>query len=363
MFCTYCKQARVENETPCPHCGAPSPLLQVSGIGQWSTNNSKSAWTADSSGLSQGSLRNSWTYGASPQATGAEPRQATEAQWENTSRNQPSLPSSLNASWSQMSPVRPEQNMSAWQDNGAESQTASQALLPVLYQEPQGNDMRKSTVALQLIPENAIEHLLPERSETSESVYVPPLYTQPRPLIPKYRIISGTLSVLIVALLLCGGIGYYAQASGTIANVVSKFTGAPPTTTMATPTVVNPGAPVDKIDNGPAQDIIPSGTTTLRITQDNVALGTDKVFKVNQTFYVTYTVQAPEGKDGNVMVKWYMDGQFYNAVTSPTPVKAGTTMNGSVPMQYAQPAQGTVEIYWNQDLGKRFYFVVQTATN
>src|SRR5579875_1061216 len=45
MICSYCKNARIENEAPCPHCGAPSPLLQVSQAGQWRPGNGESvAW-------------------------------------------------------------------------------------------------------------------------------------------------------------------------------------------------------------------------------------------------------------------------------------------------------------------------------
>src|SRR5579859_1897172 len=256
MFCTNCKQARIENETPCPHCGAPSPLLQLSGIGQWGTNSSAGAWTASSFGLRNNGQANSWGGPVAYEAGSL----ATEAQWEQASMQQspsagfqgswvgaspvPTTPdqslqglsgseqqwggpvpqinfdkgmpmsSAPNASWPQMSPATANQSMSAWPDNGAERPAASQALLPVIYQEPQANDMRQGTVALQLISQQAIEHLLPEIAEIPETVYVPPLFTNPRPLTPRYRIISGTLSVLIVALLLCGGVGYYAQASG-----------------------------------------------------------------------------------------------------------------------------------------------------
>ena len=37
--------------------------------------------------------------------------------------------------------------------------------------------------------------------EEYEVTYIPPLYTNPRPLIPRYRIISGFLSVLIMGIL------------------------------------------------------------------------------------------------------------------------------------------------------------------
>ena len=373
MFCTYCQQKRIENETPCPHCGAPSPLLQLSGIGQWGTNNSAGTWTGNKSGLSYNLQTNSWggpaTNETSLQARGGQGGQASPNQ--SIQQLSPSFlqpmpmeapaPSSFNGNWTQTFSGAANPNMPDQQDNGGERPETSKALVPMVYQDPQMNDPRQSTVALQLISEHTIQQLLPEISEVSEGVYVAPLYTKPRPIIPKYRIISGTLSVLIVALMLCGGIGYYAKVSGTLDRVVRQFTGAGPTqsTNQTNIALANPSS---KPDLGPAANIIYSGTTTLHIDKNNVAAETDQVFTVNQPFYVTYTVQPPVGKDGRVTVKWYMDGQFYLPVTSDL-IKGGTTKNGSLQMQYAKPAQGSVEIYWNNDLAERFYFVVRPAPN
>ena len=188
--------------------------------------------------------------------------------------------------------------------------------------------------------------------EMGESVYMPPLYTKPRPLIPKYRVISGFLSVIVVVLLLCAGAGYYAKASGKLGAVLSMFTGTPPKA-ITPPAVAKLPDPPNKIDTGPAMNIIPSGTTTLRIDKNNIALEIDKVFMINQPFYVTYSVQPPAGQDGTVSVKWFMNGQLYRVITSSKIIKGGTVMNGSIQMQYAQPAEGSVEIDWTGQLGQR----------
>jgi hypothetical protein len=118
--------------------------------------------------------------------------------------------------------------------------------------------------------------------------------------------------------------------------------------------------PPDQIDTGPALSIIPSGTTTLHIDNNNLPLETDKVFTVNQTFYVTYTVQPPAGQQGQVSAKWYMNGRLYQVVTSDV-INGDKTSHGIFQMQYLVPAEGRVEVYWNDQLALRFYFVVQSA--
>jgi hypothetical protein len=383
MFCTYCQQSRVENQAPCPNCGAPSPLLQVSGIGQWGTNKSTGTLTTaqtDFSANAQSMQSNSWGRPAANFNMGTPWEQASmqpqsplqhmppgSQQWDVQTPQlafdaAPPAQFSPDNSWSQMSPMASNQNMPVWQDVAPgtemhEGQAASQSLLPMIYQGG-ANNMRQSTVSLQLIPEHAIEHLLPGLPLPSESVYMPPLYTKPRPLIPRYRVISGFLSVIVVVLLLCTGAGYYAKASGKLDTVLRMFTGTPPKPVTSAPAAKLPDPP-NKIDTGPATNIIPSGTTTLRIDKNNIALEIDKIFAVNQPFYVTYSVQPPAGQNGTVSVKWYMNGQLYRVVTSPKVIQGGTTMNGSVQMQYAQAAEGTVEIDWNNQLGERFYFVVR----
>src|SRR5262249_16711802 len=129
-----------------------------------------------------------------------------------------------------------------------------------------------------------------------------------------------------------------------------------PRSVQVTPSQRLPDPP-NKIDTGPAVNFIPSGTTTLRIDSANLPLETDKVFAVNQPFYVTYTVQ-PGGQQGKVSVKWYMNGNLYNVVTSKL-ITGDQTSYGSHQMQYLVPAEGSVEIYWNDQLAQRFYFVVQ----
>jgi hypothetical protein len=181
------------------------------------------------------------------------------------------------------------------------------------------------------------------------------MYTKPRPIIPRYRAISGLISVLIVLILFCSGAGYYAQASGKV-EMLRQLAGIDrPASLKPTPTTPLPD-PKSSPDFGPAANIINSASTASKIdAQINVVLQPANVFHPGQTIYVTYSVQRPK-TPGVVTVKWYTNGLLYS--TSQTqPIKDSS--NGSAEMQFAKPAEGTVELYWNDQLAIRLYFVVR----
>src|SRR5260370_11946917 len=67
------------------------------------------------------------------------------------------------------------------------------------------------------------------------SIYVPPVYTKPRAIIPRYRAISGLISVLIVFALLCAGTTYYAKATANLSFLHQIIGDARPANFKATP--------------------------------------------------------------------------------------------------------------------------------
>lgn len=314
MLCTFCNTVRLDNEAPCSRCGAPSPLLSNAQSGFGGAMPSTNAWANPNGLLSQMPLSDQ-AHQASAQPFQLQPR--TELQ-----------------------------------------QPAS--LLPVPYQAQQvsfpfqsGSNMAGSSLIP--LPVQNIDALLPALPDQGESVYVPPMYTKPRPIIPPYRAISGLLSVLIVTLLLCTGAGYYAKASGKL-NALGQFAGfAPPTNLKPTPTQILPDAPTAQVA-GPAYNIINSATTTANINSQGVATKTDTVFKPNQTIYVTYSVH-PLKAPGIVTVKWYTNGAFYQA-NKPSQL-INSPMAGRTQAAYAQPAEGKVELYWNDELAVSLFFVVR----
>jgi hypothetical protein len=202
-------------------------------------------------------------------------------------------------------------------------------------------------------PETSITIPSPEQEGM---IYVPPMYTKPRPIIPRYRIISGLLSFLIVCLVACVGAGYYAKTSGAL-NAVGSFVsgGNLPRNIQATNSTLPD--PPNKIDRGPAYNTIPSATTTAHLIQGTyIAAQTDKVFRPGEQFALTYSVNPPN--QGKVVIKWYTNGVLFYTSTSNT-ITAGGSTSGVVQITYPQQTEGMVELYWNDQLAQRLYFVVR----
>jgi hypothetical protein len=328
MFCPFCHSERVANDSPCPNCGAPSPLMRGSQEIPWGAAEPAASAARWDQMPAQSYTANSWSAPAQDPA-------AQQPGW-----------------WQQ-----PLQQASPLQAQSSSSQAQQPvSLLPVPYQGPAAQGYQQDA-SRQLVPAQPMEQMLPALPDMPEAVYVPPMYTQPRAIIPRYRVISGLLSFLIVCLLLCGGATYYAKASGTLSVLQRLSGGAPPPSLKPTPAAPIPDPP-DTVDKGPAYNIIPSASTAARVDpKTDIALQPQRVFQVGQTFYITYSVQHPQTK-GTVVVKWYMNKVFFKSASTKT-IAAGDMVNGDASMVYLAPTSGTVELYWNNQLAQRLYFAVR----
>jgi hypothetical protein len=400
MFCPFCQVARVENEAPCPNCGAASPLLGRSQANGWQAAGpgpTATAWGGPVSASSQ-----QWSpipqtplsfdspSSARSQNGGRQPDQQDQQQyWSHAPDPAPQNQQAQGQFWShvsgpldapapqQYSPrtpgqaeaarsTRPQAQQPPWQ-TGVGIQEASpsqqqqaqseQRMLPALYQG--GATQLQPGIAnltQQLIPVQNIEHLLPAMPAEEEAVYVPPMYTEPRPLIPRYRIISGFLSIIIVSLLVCTGAGYYAKASGTLTNIQHVMGISTPPNLKPTAQAQIPDPP-DKVDEGPAKGVITAAATTARVGPNNIAVAPQNIFAVSKPIYVTFSVAAQK-KQGQVIVKWYMNDHLL-AQRPPLTVAANKSINGFTDEEFAIPAPGKVELYWNNQLARTLYFAVK----
>jgi hypothetical protein len=131
---------------------------------------------------------------------------------------------------------------------------------------------------------------------------------------------------------------------------------ARPANVKPTPTIMLP-SPQMANQSGPASTIITSAATASKIDNTTAQPLTETTqFKVGDTIYLTYSVhpKAP----GTVTVKWYTNNNFYEKSTIPV----ADAVSGYVPIQYSQAAEGIVELYWNDQLAMRLFFVVEPNT-
>jgi hypothetical protein len=312
MFCPNCHMMREDSPAACPYCGAMSPRSGTLQAGSWGD---QPFYTFEQSP----------TFGASQMANQFQQQEQVA-----------------------LVPYRGQTDM---QPTPVTEQNATLQVMPAAL-----------GAGIQLAP-------APQRLDEPSIVYVPPMYTKPRPIIPRYRIISGLLSVLIVVALLCTGAGYYAKVSGKLDALRMFVTGAapnnvPPTVT-ATP--IDPGDQLNTISA--AAVTISSATLTSHRAPNNpyFAVQADSLFKVNQTFYVIYNVQSPK-TSGIVSLKWYTNCQgpkfincvFYTeTISKPLAANPSGYDDGYAEMRYYMPTQGKVELYWNNQLAQTLYFAVR----
>jgi hypothetical protein len=335
MLCSYCNANRSDNEAPCQNCGAPSPLLGQAASGATWNNSAQPGWGNFSATNQWGQATNQWDQGAN--------------QWDQV----PQL--SFEDQATAFAP--PGQDAMAYQQMQQAGVSEQRSLVPVSsYQGGMGlQPAVPQEQALPIIQSPSLEQMLPALPE--DSTYVPPMYTKPRPIIPRYRIISGLISVIIVSLLACGGLGFYAKNSGMLHNLRVWAAGGTPQSLQAVKDKTLPDPKTVPI-RGPAFSSIPVATTTSSInTKTNAPLNQDRIFKPGQPFYLTFTVPHPS-KQGTVTVKWYTDDKLF--LTTPAVVKpTRDDWKSAVKIAYNEAAEGKVEIYWNGKMAQTLFFVVR----
>ncbi|WP_151755240.1 hypothetical protein [Dictyobacter vulcani] len=367
------------NEAPCPNCGAPSPLLENPQQTGWGTGAPGSASWGGPQMQSGTPYGGQWEQSQVPQMpfnTAAAPWQSDELANASANHGWQADPNPM-PSWQQ--PSGTQNPLPSWQQQPTgqtgpqnnDARSNQQAMLPVPYQggmelQPGG---RQPTISLQLVPQQAVEHLLPAEPLSPDVVHVPPMFTKPRPIVPKYRVISGLLSVIIVTVLLCTGAGYYAKASGTWDRMVAIYTGGPTVHDVPTSKVKiqDPPALTAK-DSGPAQAIIPSASLTLNVDKNLQPIqGQQVIFMPDQQFYLTFSAQPQQGQQGKVTTKWYTNNKPY--ISKPVQDRSNKDIiikydpqriqNFDITMQFHNQLSGYVEIYWNDQFARRLYFAVR----
>jgi hypothetical protein len=263
---------------------------------------------------------------------------------------QPPDGGSDNSFWSQNMATRSAQR------NGPPS------LLPVPYQE-EGNGQALSvlptsfpTIGPGVQQVNPLVPALPD-TEQEAPVYVAPMYTKPRPIIPRYRAISGLLSVIIVFALLCTGAGYWAQTTGKL-TFFEKLFGTYAPQPIATNQQHMLQVPSNQVIQGPAANIVYSVGISNRVDpKTGIVPILVNQFTVGQTIWLVCSANPPQ--DGKLSVQWFSNGIHYQQFT--TTIHGKKQQTATIPVVYGLPAEGKAEVYWNDQLAATVLFVVQPA--
>ncbi|MEO8972496.1 MAG: hypothetical protein ABI406_12945 [Ktedonobacteraceae bacterium] len=371
MLCNFCNIARLDNEAPCPNCGAPSPLRDRTN-GAFGTGGATGTLRVDAStGMANRGgtppMGQSGSLFAAQQMPQPVPGNSTGIAF------LPQTPQIGEQIQQQPFPSQPLQPFEPFQQSQP-LPAAPQSLLPAIYQGGMANQqgqpsmMMMQTGALMnasgvLVPLQDTGAMLSTLPLNEGAIYVAPMYTKPRPLIPRYRAISGLISVLIVVLLACGTAGYYAKSSSQFAFIRQFYGGTTLANEKPAPAPALPD-PKQSPDYGPAANIITSAATNTRIDlQSYVSEQPSKTFQTGQTIYLTYSVQPPKNSSGTLVINWYTNNTFYRAsdpkVVTADPKSVGSVLNGYATQAFPQPVEGKVVLLWNNKPGITLYFVVR----
>jgi len=183
------------------------------------------------------------------------------------------------------------------------------------------------------------------------------MYTKPRPIIPRYRAISGLLSMLIVFALLCGGAGYLAQVTGKLTPLekILGFSSQPSMTTAYSHPLTVPSTLQTP---GPGNTIITSVGLGASVdkTSNLISIYVNQ-FTVDQTIYITCSLNTPTA--GMVTVKWYTNGNYDRSSMKSVPANTLGTVDFTI--GFAIPTEGKAEVYWNNQLAETLLFVVEPS--
>ncbi len=271
---------------------------------------------------------------------------------------------SSNAAQQLAFPVAAQQGGNAfWSQDQAATGNAGQSLLPVPYQgqpAPAAQGLMVMPNGFPTFNQN-INQLLPALPDEGQDapVYLAPMYTKPRPLISSYRAISGLLSVLIVVGLLCSGAGYYAQVTGKLTFFQKLMGNYSPPPIVSAQNVLPVPSPEQTVVANP---IVTSAAISDKKNYDvhnNIIVNEVNKFTVGDMIYLICNFSTSQ--PGTITVKWYNGNNLYLKTDQKT---TDTTRNGaSFQISYGQATEAHVEIYWNNQLQRTLFFVVEPVAS
>ncbi len=262
--------------------------------------------------------------------------------------NQPS-----GRSRSSMLPVPYQANRQSWDQTGYDDESGSSANLPMSMG-------RQNSMAFPMMEDSGRHELPPGRKPPA---FIPAT-RQRRPYrLSQYRIVSGTISVVLVVLALAGTLGFLAVHFGLAQHIFGSTTLSArqnPYTQQNLPTLS--GTPQATPSGNTASQIIVKVVTAQHYSSTYDPISPTTIFQTGQNGNVLW--QGKQGKANDVIsVIWYQNNSAITEPNSPNTqekiTKAGPIYNGLFALCYPTSGLGKAELYWNGQLAQTIIFVVK----
>jgi hypothetical protein len=177
--------------------------------------------------------------------------------------------------------------------------------------------------------------------------YIPATEPRRKKKLSSARVISGVLSILLVTVGVCGGLGFLGQQR------LAKMFSGPLSNFIASPTVDLSQIPVTPVSTpGPSAKIVTSAVTAHSIDKDYNPSDITSEFTVNDTVYVVVNIVGASQTGTNTLTcRWFLDGIDYNLKSGTSvAVQPSKTNNfhGYCGLPYYQTGVGMVKVYWDK---------------
>ncbi len=257
-----------------------------------------------------------------------------------------------------MLPV-PYQNRRPWNQEGSEDygemdeESGNPANLPVPL------DMAQGSNAFPALSEEMLASRLPPGRKPP--AFIPA--TRPRRpyRLSNYRIISGTISVILVTLLLGGAGTFFLVRAGVFQKAFGNKSLPPISYHFPDPTMPALGPTPQATPSGnQASKIIKNVTTAKNYTRNYDPINPTTTFAPGQTVNVLW--QARNAKANDVIsIKWYQNGTLITNLgdqNTKEVIKKDGSWNGVFGLAYPTTSVGKAELYYNGQLGWTIEFII-----
>ena len=226
---------------------------------------------------------------------------------------------------------------------GYEPDNDSRALVPQ-YGQPMPPAAEDEIVSIPGFPMTDEEERL---SGIRRPAYIPATEEKRKRKLSSWRIISGVLSIMVVCVASCAGVGFFGQQQ------IVRYLPGPVKTLLQPQTVDISGIPATPQSTpGPAAKNVTSLVTAKSVDPSYNAIDETSYFLVKSSVFAVITIVGVTQNQTNTLTcVWYLNNLNFNLHTGTTttiqPNKT-TNFHGVCELPYNQIGIGMVRVYWNR---------------